>query len=218
MDHDWMLNDSGDFIDIHRELMPFSDVLEFFIRIEREFDVLQYCNGSNAGGRWIYQIYNTEFIYQISDIISRIVISTSDNNPILEVMSGDGKLSEFLHAITNYPIYTTDSKTSRDNIEYPKWVETLDALDAIDHYSPSIILMSWEPFYSDTGIRIIETGIPTLWIGDPSRSSVGTGLGAKYHTIIPSDVALGRTDLFSERIHKTEIRLYNYKSLNRQHY
>ncbi len=209
-----MLNDSGEFIDIHRELMPFNEVLEFFIRIEREFDVIQYCNGSNAGGRWIYQIYNTEFIHQISDIITRTVISMIDQGPILEVMSGDGKFSEFLRPIIKHPIYTTDSKTSRDNIEYPKWVEELDALDAIGRYSPSIILMSWEPFYSDTGIRITETGIPTLWIGDPSRSSVGTGLCDKYHTKIPSDVTLGRNDSFSERIHKTEIRLYNYTPLN----
>jgi hypothetical protein len=209
-----MLDESGIFIDIHRKLRPFEELLDFFTRVEGEFNVKQYCNGSNAGGRWIYQIYCTEFINQISEIITRIVYSTKNRGPILEVMSGDGKLSEFLRPIIDYEIHTTDSKTSRDNIEYPKWVEKLDALEAINHYSPSIILMCWEPFYSDIGISIVDTGIPTLWIGDPSRSSVGSGLEKKSHMRISSDVALGRNDSFSERIHRTEIRLFNSRVLD----
>ncbi len=206
-----MLNESGVFIDIHNALRPFNDVLAFFTRVEREFDVVKYCNGSNAGGRWIYQIYSTEFINQISEILASMISSSMSRGPILEVMSGDGKFSEFLRSIMDYGIHTTDSKTSRDNIEYPKSVEKFDALEAIKHYSPSIVLMSWEPFYSDISTSIVDTGIPTLWVGDPSRSSVGSGLDEKRHTKITSDVSLGRNDSFSSRIHRTEIRIFNSK-------
>ena len=210
---DWMQNEDDVFIDIHDELRSFSEVLSFFKRVEAEFDVVKYCNGSNSGGRWIYQIYSQEFIEDLSGLLNRITNSTDANGPILEVMSGDGKLSEFLRSRLNNDIVTTDSKTSRDNIGFPKWVEKLDAIDAITRYSPRTVLMSWESFYSGISNEIVEKGIPTVWIGDPSRSSVDTGLEDKEHLTIQSDYLLGRSDKFAQQEHKTVIRLFNFRDL-----
>ena len=209
----WMQNEDDVFIDIHDELKSFSEVLSFFKRVEAEFDVVKYCNGSNSGGRWIYQIYSQEFIEDLSGLLNRIINSSDITGPILEVMGGDGKLSEFLRFRLNNEIVTTDSKTSRDNIEFPKWVEKLEALEAITRYSPIVVLMSWESFYSGISNEIVEMGIPTIWIGDPSRSAVGTGLEDKDHLTIQSDYLLGRSDKFSLKEHKTLIRLFNFKDL-----
>jgi hypothetical protein len=205
-----MLDEHGIFIDIHNELRSYKEVYSFFKRVEIESDVVRYSNGSNAGGRWVYQIYSKEFISDISKIITKIINSIQKEGPILEVMSGDGKLSEFLKQSLDRDIIATDSKTSRDNIEYPKWVERLDAIDAVQNYSPSIILMSWEPFYSDTGVSIVELGIPTLWVGDPSRSAVGTALEEKKHVKMHSEFLLGRNDSFENNEFRTEIRLFNF--------
>ena len=48
--------EGDEFIDIHKELLSFEQVLEFFKHIEKEGEVKDYCNGANAGGRWIFQI------------------------------------------------------------------------------------------------------------------------------------------------------------------
>lgn len=207
---DWMINESGIYIDIHGKLRPFDDVLAFFQRIEREYDVKEYCNGSNSGGRWIYQIYSREFITEIADILNTFQGTVNRSGQILEVMSGDGKLSEFLKPSLEKGIFATDSKTSRDNIEFPKWVECIDAIQAVKKYKPSVVVMCWEPFYSDVSSEIIESGVPLLWIGDPSSSAVGTSLSEWKHKVIPTLFGLSRHDAFNKRVHKTVARLYNY--------
>ncbi|MFW9910079.1 MAG: hypothetical protein ACFFEF_16100 [Candidatus Thorarchaeota archaeon] len=206
---DWMIDANDAFIDIHHELRPYAEVVSFFRRVEEEFNVTEYCNGANSGGRWVYQIYSKEFITDISAILNRITKLSSSPGPILEVMSGDGKLAEFLHSGIDIDIIATDSKESRDNIAFPKWVVKVDAISAIERYSPSVVLMSWEPFYSDTSSIIVERGIPLLWIGDPSRSAVGSSLETKPHSIIHSDYLLGRNDSFAKKEYRTVIRLFN---------
>ena len=70
-DTDWMYMNNGEFIDIHKELLPFEQVLEFFKQVEKEGKIKEYCDGANAGGRWIFQIYSNEFIELLSTIIMR---------------------------------------------------------------------------------------------------------------------------------------------------
>ncbi|MDF1538733.1 MAG: hypothetical protein P1Q69_07505 [Candidatus Thorarchaeota archaeon] len=205
----WMHDENGVFIDIHRELREYHEVLSFFKRIQRESSVKEYCNGSNAGGRWIYQIYSDEFIDEIAGIINELLNSNNYKGPILEVMSGDGKLSEFLRPKVNVQTIVTDAKTSRDNIEFPKWIETKDAIEAIDQYNPSIVVMCWEPFYSDVSLDVIKRRIPTIWIGDPSSSAVSTGLSEMDHKQIIAQYALCRHDDFLTGEYRTVIRLFN---------
>jgi len=208
----WMLDENGVFIDIHGELREYHEVLSFFKRVQVEFDVKEYCNGSNAGGRWIYQIYSQEFINALAVIIHDILASNDNDGPILEVMSGDGKLSEFLRSQVNGQIITTDAKTSRDAIEFPKWIEKIDALEAIDRYKPSVVVMCWEPFYSDVSSEVIKKGFPTIWIGDPSSSAVSTGFSETEHELVKVQYALCRHDDFLTGKHRTITRLFNSSS------
>ncbi len=208
--HDaWMTTSDGTFIDIHSKLQSFDDVFRFFLRVEREFDRKSYCNGANAGGRWIYQIYSEEFITKLADLLQDVLLRTNSQRPVLEVMAGDGLLSHYLQPRLPRPIIPTDSKTSRDGIGFPKSVERIDAVEAIAKYKPSIVLMSWEPFYSDTSFYIIKTGIPIIWIGDPNSCAVGSKIHQTAHDRYVFPYLLGRNDDFINEEFRTEVRVFN---------
>ena len=209
-DTGWMYNGNGELIDIHKELLSFEQVLEFFKHVEKEGRIKEYCDGSNAGGRWIFQIYSREFIELLSNIVAKILKGSGHTGPVLEVMSGDGKLSEFLKPLVNRTIIATDAKTGRDNIEHPKWVEEIDAIEAFSKYDPSVIIMVWEPFYSSTGVELIEkrTGTPILWIGNPDSCGVGSEISELPCVQIDSEYLLCRHDNFSDRKHLSRFRAF----------
>ena len=205
---DWMYLSNGEFIDIHKELLPFEQVLEFFKHVEKEGKIKEYCDGSNAGGRWIFQIYSKEFIELLSNSITKILKGSGYTGPVLEVMSGDGKLSEFLKPLVDREIITTDAKTGRDNIEHPKWVEEIDAIEAYSKYEPSLIIMVWEPFYSATSVELIYSGTPILWIGNPDSCGVGSGISELPSVQIDSEYLLCRHDNFTDRKHLSQFRAF----------
>jgi hypothetical protein len=194
--------------DIHKTLVPYNDALLFFEDLERNNDVKAYCNGSNISGRWIFQIYNEEFIQQLADIINSTLKSTNNPEPVVEVMAGDGRLTEFLQAIIDHQIIATDAKDGRYNIAYPKWVETCDALDTVKKYSPSLIILSWEPYLSMIGVELIRTRVPMIWIGN--RLMCGhQDLFQSPHLQLKSKFALSRHDSFLKREFKTDVFLFN---------
>lgn len=209
--HDsWMTTSDGTFIDIHDGLRTYDEVIRFFTKVEQEFDRKKYCNGENTGGRWIYQILTLEFVKDLAALLNAIRSNDTRNGPILEVMAGDGLLSHYLQPLLTSQIISTDAKTSRDQIEFPKSMEQLDALEAIAKYEPSLVLMSWEPFYSDTSRTIIETGIPTVWIGDPRACAVSSSIHEIEHLNHASPFLLGRHDDFTTAQFRTELRVYNH--------
>jgi hypothetical protein len=196
--------------DIHGSLLPYSEVLEFFEQLERTGDVKSYCNGSNVAGRWIFQIFNREFIEEFAAVLNNALGRRRKNPPVLEIMSGDGRLTEFLQPLVKRCCIATDSKDGRYNIGYPKWVETLDAMDAIAKYSPSFVIMCWEPYLSMTGIEIVKLGIPLAWIGNPKMCG-HTDIFENIHIPFESKFALSRHDFFAAREFKTDIFFFNCK-------
>ncbi len=205
---DWMYMSNGELIDIHKELLPFEQVLEFFKHVEKEGKIKEYCDGANAGGRWIFQIYSREFIELLSNVIEKVLKESNHPGPVIEVMSGDGKLSEFLKPLVNRSIITTDAKTGRDNIEHPKWVEEVDAVEAYLKYDPSLIIMAWEPFYSSTSVELVEKGSPILWIGNPDSCAVRSGISEISSVQIDSEYLLCRHDNFADRKHLSRFRAF----------
>jgi hypothetical protein len=204
MDH------QGEYMDIHHRLLPYAEVYLFFQGLEQRGDVKSYCNGANAAGRWIFQIFNKEFVEELAQVINRALGSKGRKQPVLEVMSGDGRLTEFLKPLIKRQCIATDSKDGRYNIEYPKWVKTLDAMEAVAKYSPSFIIICWEPYLSMAGIDIVKTGIPTAWIGNPNMCGHADIF---EHPYIPmqSKHALSRHDYFLEKEFKTDVFFFNCK-------
>ena len=215
MDTGWMKSDKTLYIDVHHKLLPFSQVLDLFRRIDAEFDVLKYCNGFNAGGRFIFQILSQEFIEELAGIINNSIEDSRGKGPILEIMGGDGKLSEFLRPRVHGELIATDSKRDAHDIAYPKWVIKEDAMDAVRRFTPAIALMSWEPLLSSVGYDIVEMGLPLIWIGDPEYCAAESGLLRMHHERTRSRYALGRRDDFSSDEFRTDIYLFNWFSHDR---
>ncbi len=211
MGADWARVHSGEYIDIHAELHPYQRVLSFFERIEQEFDVLKYCSGANAGGRWIFQIFSIEFVQQAATHINRAQAISSDMRPVLEVMSGDGKLTEFLKPYLNLSIVATDARLGEYEIEYPKWVEKADAMDSVRRLNPSVVLLCWEPFFSTVGAEIVDTGTPTIWIGDRRNCAVHSDMFERDFIKTENPYALGRKDSFAARQFETDVYLFNWE-------
>ncbi len=194
--------------DIHKTLVPYNDAFLFFEDLERNNDVKAYCNGSNIAGRWIFQIYNLEFIHQVANIINLTLKATNNPEPVVEVMAGDGRLTEFLQPLIDHQIIATDAKDGRYNIAYPKWVETCDALDTVEKYSPPLIILSWEPYLSMVGIELIRTRVPMIWIGNPQMCG-HPDIFQSPHIQLNSKFALSRHDSFLKREFKTDVFLFN---------
>ncbi|TXT54799.1 MAG: hypothetical protein BAJATHORv1_50050 [Candidatus Thorarchaeota archaeon] len=205
----WMYEREDVFIDVHEELLPFSKVIELFGVIENEFSVKEYCNGSNAGGRWIFQIYSQEFIHELVDIVRESITPQKQNIIIAEVMSGDGRLSEFLKREIDQKIIATDAKTGRYNIGYPKWVQKMTAIETIQTFEPSLTIVSWEPYLSMASANLVESGIPLIWIGNPERCG-HTDLFEFEHKSVGSPYAISRHDTFSSDERCTDVFLFNF--------
>ena len=205
------IQEDDDFTDVHEKLLPYAETLSFFERLETNGDVKSYCNGSNPSGRWIFQIYNREFIEQLASIINNAITTTNNGGPVLEVMSGDGRLTEFLRPLIRREAVATDAKDGRYNIAYPKWVETLDAIKSVVKYQPSFIILCWEPYLSTSGIDMAKGEVPMAWIGNPAMCG-HTEIFDFPHIAVKSKYALSRHDSFKDRIFKTDIFLFNYDS------
>lgn len=199
-----------EYIDIHKKLLPYAVVHLFFRGLERKGDVKSYCDGANVAGRWFFQIFNKEFVEELAQVINRALGKRRKNPPVLEVMSGDGRLTEFLQPLIKRHCIATDSKDGRYSIEYPKWVEKLDAIEAVEKYSPSFIIISWEPYLSMIGIEIVKLGIPTAWIGNPQMCG-HTDIFDHPHIPMQSKYALCRHDYFLEKEFKSDVFFFNCK-------
>jgi hypothetical protein len=212
MGESWTRSSRSEYSDIHEKLFPYQRVLEFFEEVESDYEVLKYCSGANERGRWIFQIYSIEFVNEIADILNGFQIAGNPDGIILEVMSGDGKLTEFLKPLVGAEIIATDARIGNYGIAYPKWVENLNAIEALSTYNPDVVVIGWEPFYSSVGLDIVETGRPTMWIGDRRHSAVHSGLFDNDFTRVNSKYALGRRDSFAARQFETDVYLFNWRN------
>ena len=211
--------DKKDFIDIHETLMSYADVDEYFQKIEKEYSSgwFMYCRGHNINNRVIYQVFSEEFIDEIAEIINRKISETGEGDLVLEVMAGDGKLSEFLRPKINGTLITTDDM-KWESVKYPDFIEELSAKDAIKKYNPDIIIMCWEPYGSRLGVKLAKEGHKLLWIGEGAGGCCG-GFDYQYEddpsgTYYGSEYALARTDYMwhdeYSRGRHTDIILFNF--------
>ncbi len=200
----------GEYIDVHRKLLPYAVVRLFFEGLEQRGDVKSYCNGANVTGRLVFQIFNREFVEELAQVLNRALGRRRKKPPVLEVMSGDGRLTEFLQPMVKRQIIATDSRDGRYNIGYPKWVEKLEAMEAVSKYSPSFLIMCWEPYLSMTGFEIAKSGIPLAWIGNPDMCG-HTDIFDQPHIPLESKFALSRHDFFLEKEFKTDVFFFNCK-------
>jgi len=197
-------------IDIHEKLMSYSELYDWFCTAERENDygVFSYFNGINDN-RTIFQLYHDSFIDKIAEQIKDIKPTTT-----IEIMAGDGKLSEFLNERHNLNIIPTDNK-SWEAIKYPESVIELDALDAINKYEPDLIIVCWEPYESTLCADIVKMNIPMIWIGEGQGGCCGDERLFKRDNVYALDYkcCLCRTDSVKYNSYHSNIYLFNWPKL-----
>jgi hypothetical protein len=199
---------TGEFIDVHDRLRPHCEVLDLLRRVESSGCLKDYFNGGNASGRLLFQVFSSEFVSQLARFINDALSVVSMIGPVLEVMSGDGTLAEMLRPLLKRDVIATDAKSSGYRIEYPKWVRTMDALDAVETYSPSFVVACWEPYLCAAGLRIAERGLPLAWIGEKAMCG-HPELFDIEHMRAGSPYAIGRHDSILRRDFRTDIYLFN---------
>lgn len=207
MPEDWMVS-RGEFVDPHGSLRPFSEILRLLTAVEQERGLKEYFEGYNAGGRCIFQVFSTEFVQELADAINSSLKQTQQRGPVLEVMSGDGVLTDFLKPLVGRDIIATDAKSPRYKISYTKSVERIEALEATQKYRPAFVFMSWEPYLSMDAVEIAKTATPMAWIGE--RPMCGhPDLFEIEHVRLHSRYAIGRHDSPLNGRFSTDVYLFN---------
>lgn len=207
--------------DIHEKLLDYNEVLDFLIKLEEcnHFETFAYCSGRYTG-RPIYQIYNRQFIEDLTRALKDI-----PDEPILEIMAGDGKLGEFLMSVSGRKIILTDNKSwSKENggigIPYPAFIIEMEAMEAVEKFKPALVILFWEPCGSKIGYSIMEKGIPMIWVGEGQGGACGCDelFYTRSHITLKNDpFCIARTDYGFKpeapaywRSRHTEIHLFNW--------
>jgi hypothetical protein len=195
--------------DIHEKLLPYSDIYNWFSNAEksRELNLFQYFRGEN-GNRTIYQLYHESFIDLLAEQIKNL-----NPSKIVEVMAGDGKLSEFLNGRHNLNIIPTDNKSWK--IKYPDNVIKLDALEAVNKYKPDLVIVCWEPYESTICSDIADSSIPMIWIGEGYGGCCGAEklFENKRIYMLNSNCCICRTDSIKLDLFHSSIYLFNWPKL-----
>lgn len=82
----------------------------------------------------IYCFYSKPLISELAKL--------AENKRCLEIGAGDGTLTRFLHN-AGVPCTATDDYSWEHYIDYPDFVERMDAKAALLKYSPEVVLCSW---------------------------------------------------------------------------
>ena len=84
----------------------------------------------------IYSIYTQTFIDRIKTQVA--------GRSCIEIAAGDGTLSKFLND-TGAQVTATDDHSWKHVVNFPEFVENLDAKDALKKYNPNVVLCAWPP-------------------------------------------------------------------------
>lgn len=111
----------------------------------------------------IYCFYSKQLVKEIAKL--------TGNYNCLEIGAGDGTLTNFLNQIGINGI-ATDNYSWEHYIEYPNFVERLDARAAIEKYKPDTVICSWPPPGNDFEKHVFSSESVKLYIviGTRNRS------------------------------------------------
>lgn len=86
--------------------------------------------------RGIYCFYTRELVAELKALVA--------GRTCVEIAAGDGTLSRFLRD-AGVEVAATDNRAWSKSIQYPDWVEDLDARGALQKHRPEVVLCSWPP-------------------------------------------------------------------------
>jgi hypothetical protein len=166
-------------ININKLLKDKTKLLDYrtiknFIESDRN-EPFSICNEEN-----IFQLWTKEYIKNLSKIIRKLI----KDNLVLEVCAGDGTLSHWLRQY-GVNIIATDNfswgvngkhKSTRENPIISVFeVQKMEALEAIDYYSPRMVIASWIPYGDSLDIKILKKKVEYfILIGESKWGCTGT--------------------------------------------
>jgi hypothetical protein len=114
----------------------------------------------------IYCFYSRRLIEELFRIIGK--------GHCLEIAAGDGTLSRFLKQ-RGVQVTATDDYSWQHSVSYSEWVVKKDARDALNLYSPEIVICSWPPALNAFERQIFRTRSVQLYILITSRHQYAAG-------------------------------------------
>lgn len=121
--------------------------------------------------RGIYCFYSRELVGALAGMIG-------DGN-CLEIGAGDGTLTRFLKD-EGVRVTATDNHGWSQAVQYPDWVEKLDAREALAKYTPEVVICSWPPSQNDFERSVFETPSVQLYLVIGSRHQFAFGNWKDY--------------------------------------
>lgn len=116
--------------------------------------------------RGIYCFYSQALVGELAEMIGA--------RSCLEIGAGDGTLSRFLKE-QGVQITATDNHGWDNAVDYPDWVEKLDACAALSRYQPEVVVCSWPPAQNDFERCVFNTASVQLYIVIGSRHRFAFG-------------------------------------------
>ncbi len=114
----------------------------------------------------IYCFFSSRLIKELTTIIN--------NRSCLEIGAGDGTLTRFLQR-KKVSINATDNYSWQHCIEFPDFVEKLDAKQALQKYRPQVVICCWPPDNNDFEKHIFTTKEVELYIMIGSKNQLSCG-------------------------------------------
>ncbi len=103
----------------------------------------------------IYCFYSRALIVSLDKMIA--------SRSCLEIGAGDGTLTRFLKN-QGVQITATDNHSWKNAVDYPEWIEKLDARLALSTYNPEVVICSWPPAQNDFERSVFNTVSVQLYI------------------------------------------------------
>jgi len=119
----------------------------------------------------IYCFYSHDLIEALARLIS--------SRRCLEIGAGDGTLARFLQD-QGVRLTATDNHAWSHAVEYPQWVQKLDAGAALAAHAPEVVICSWPPSQNDFERKVFDAPSVQLYIVIGSRHRIATGNWKDY--------------------------------------
>lgn len=116
--------------------------------------------------RGIYCFYSQSLVEALAGIIT--------SRPCLELAAGDGTLSRFLKDM-GVEVVATDSHSWKHAVQYPEWVIKQGAQEALNLYTPEVVICSWPPANNNFERQVFMTHSVQLYIVISSRHQFASG-------------------------------------------
>lgn len=114
----------------------------------------------------IYCFYSDNLIKELSNLM--------ENTKCLEIGAGDGALTCFLNEV-GANCHATDDYSWEHYIQYPDFVEKLEAKEALNKYKPETVICSWPPQGNGFEKHIFKIDSVKLYIVIGSRDPLVSG-------------------------------------------